>query len=133
MRAHQLDGNGLIINTVVVADLSVLPNLIDAAIGGGIGDSVIDGVLVPKTEGINAVKEQRRASILQTIDSIERQYLANRGAREMDIEILRREAAQKSQETGVPVEDILSASPYYTKLILVDNQCRALRAELAAI
>lgn len=47
MNAHQLNENGLIINTIVVNDLSFLPNLIDASIGGGIGDSVIDGVLIP--------------------------------------------------------------------------------------
>lgn len=48
MNAHQLDANGVIINTVVVNDLSVLPNLVDASIGGSIGDSIINGQLVTK-------------------------------------------------------------------------------------
>lgn len=47
MRAHQIDGAGLILNTIVVNSLDDLPNLVDASIGGGRGDSVIGGVLVP--------------------------------------------------------------------------------------
>lgn len=47
MRAHQIDSNGLILNTIVVNSLDDLPNLVDASIGGGRGDSVIGGVLVP--------------------------------------------------------------------------------------
>lgn len=47
MRAHQIDSNGLILNTIVVNALDDLPNLVDASIGGGRGDSVIGGVLVP--------------------------------------------------------------------------------------
>ena len=46
MRAHQLDGNGKIINTIIVDSLDFLPNLVDANIGGGIGDSIVDGVAV---------------------------------------------------------------------------------------
>lgn len=47
MRAHQIDSSGLILNTIVVNSLDDLPNLVDASIGGGRGDSVIGGVLVP--------------------------------------------------------------------------------------
>lgn len=46
MKAHELDGNGLILNTIVVDSLDFLPNLVDASIGGSIGDSIIDGGLV---------------------------------------------------------------------------------------
>ena len=48
MNAHQLDANGVIINTIVVDSLNVFPNLIDASISGTIGDSIINGAVVPK-------------------------------------------------------------------------------------
>lgn len=48
MNAHQLDAAGVIINTIVVESLDDLPGLVDAELGGGIGDSIIDGVLVPQ-------------------------------------------------------------------------------------
>lgn len=47
MNAHQLDADGVIINTIVVDSLDVLPDLVDASIGGTIGDSIIDGVVIP--------------------------------------------------------------------------------------
>jgi hypothetical protein len=46
IRAHQLDGAGLILRTIMVNTLADLPDLIDADIGGGAGDSVINGVLI---------------------------------------------------------------------------------------
>ena len=46
MRAHLLDADGWIVNTVNVPDLDFAPSLIDAAIGGQIGDRVVDGVLI---------------------------------------------------------------------------------------
>lgn len=46
MRAHLLDDEGYIINTVLVPDLDFCPNLVDAAIGGQIGDRILDGELV---------------------------------------------------------------------------------------
>lgn len=48
MIAHQLDAAGVIINTIVVPSLGFLPNLVDASIGGGIGDSIINGILILK-------------------------------------------------------------------------------------
>jgi len=47
MNAHQLDANGVILNTIVVDDLNVFPRLVDAANGGKIGDSIINGHVVP--------------------------------------------------------------------------------------
>lgn len=38
MRAHVLDLNNIIVNTIVVHDLNFMPNLIDASLGGQIGD-----------------------------------------------------------------------------------------------
>ena len=49
MHAHQLNTHGEIINTIIVDSLDAFPGLVDASIGGGIGDSVIDGLLVKRT------------------------------------------------------------------------------------
>lgn len=49
MRAHILNESGLILNTVVVNSLDDWPGYVDASIGGGPGDSIINGELVPKT------------------------------------------------------------------------------------
>lgn len=45
MNAHQLDAHGVIVNTVVVESLDALPNLVDAKIGGSIGDQVVGGTV----------------------------------------------------------------------------------------
>src|SRR3954470_21110013 len=58
MKAHQLDADGVIINTIVVDGLDVLPDLVDAGIGGSIGDSIIDGVVVPKAPDPIVVPEK---------------------------------------------------------------------------
>lgn len=50
MRAHLLDENGVIINTILVDDLDFMPGLVDAEIGGNIGDSIINGAPVPKPQ-----------------------------------------------------------------------------------
>ena len=50
MNAHQLNEDGLIINTIVVDDINVFPGLVNASIGGSVGDSVINGVLVLKAD-----------------------------------------------------------------------------------
>lgn len=55
MRAHQLDANGVIVNTIEVDSLAILPRLVDAAIGGNIGDSVVGGHLVPKQTPVQPV------------------------------------------------------------------------------
>lgn len=48
MRAHELDENGKIINTIAVESLNFKPGLVNADIyGGQIGDSIVGGVLVP--------------------------------------------------------------------------------------
>jgi len=49
MRAHQVDENGLILNTIVVESLDFMEGLKDADLfGGGPGDSIIDDVLIPR-------------------------------------------------------------------------------------
>lgn len=51
MRAHVLNVDGVIVNTVVTDSLSTMPNLVDASIGGVIGDQIINGALAPKPPG----------------------------------------------------------------------------------
>lgn len=49
MKAHLLNDDGVIVNTIVVDSLEDIPefNLIDASIGGSIGWSYINGKLIP--------------------------------------------------------------------------------------
>jgi hypothetical protein len=47
MRAHIIDAHGKIINTIVIDEL--WENMVDAdLVGGGIGDSYINAVLIPQ-------------------------------------------------------------------------------------
>lgn len=48
MRAHVINEEGVITNTIVVPSLDFMSGLVDASIGGTIGDQIINGVLVPK-------------------------------------------------------------------------------------
>lgn len=49
MNAHQLDANGVIINTIVVESLDFLPGLIEAT-EGGIGWTYANGVFTAPPE-----------------------------------------------------------------------------------
>lgn len=72
MRAHQLDASGVIINTIVVESINDLPNLADAEMGGTIGDSIVDGVVIPRpVEAIDPSIEMR-AILNETRDLRER-------------------------------------------------------------
>jgi hypothetical protein len=95
MRAHQLDADGVIINTIMVESLDFLPNLWDAAIGGQIGDSIINGQLVPapppappvpqevtRRQGLQAIflmydmtQDQLEAKVTSIITDPTQQYL----------------------------------------------------------
>lgn len=46
MRAHILDKDGVIANTIIVTSLDFLPGLVDAAIGGQIGDKIVNGQVI---------------------------------------------------------------------------------------
>lgn len=50
IRAHVLNDNNEIVNTIMVESLGDFPDLllVDASIGGSIGDGVVDGVVAPK-------------------------------------------------------------------------------------
>lgn len=45
MRAHQLDENNVIIGTIEVSDLNFMPGLVDASVGGTLGDKIINDVV----------------------------------------------------------------------------------------
>lgn len=47
MRAHIID-SGVIVNTIEVESLDAFPGAVDASLGGSIGDSIINGVVVQK-------------------------------------------------------------------------------------
>jgi hypothetical protein len=48
MRAHQIE-NGIVVNTIIVESLDSMPGLtLIEATTGGIGDSVVNGVVVPR-------------------------------------------------------------------------------------
>lgn len=68
--AHQLDHSGKIINTVVARSLSDLPMLVDASIGGRIGDSIINGIVV-KTPLPSLTDEQFNAPIIAQLDELD--------------------------------------------------------------
>lgn len=133
MRAHQLDGNGVILNTIEVESLDFLPNLIDASNGGQIGDSIVDGVIVPRS----TVTEQK-AALLAQIDSLERNSMENRGARELHLAEMEREAQAQAEALSTPenpitAADVLAQVPYYVKLKALDDEIRALRNQYSAL
>ena len=51
MRAHIINASGVILNTIEVASLDWMPDygfgLVDAVVGGSIGDSIVGGTVVP--------------------------------------------------------------------------------------
>lgn len=67
------------------------------------------------------------ADIQAQIDAIERETMTNRGARELHIQILRREG----QAMGLVDDAAIAAKvPYFAKLVAIDTQIRALRSQL---
>lgn len=65
MRAHQIGEGGLIINTIEVESLQDFENLIDASLGGGIGDTW-DGtqiILAPRPVVIPRAVAMRQARL----------------------------------------------------------------------
>lgn len=70
MNAHQLDASGVIINTIVVDSLDVFPNLIEASVGGSIGDTWNGTAIVEKPRDVEAekvsVRNQRDLLLAET-------------------------------------------------------------------
>lgn len=69
MRAHLLNDSGVILNTIEVEDLETLPNLVDASIGGVVGDSIINGAVIPAPEPEPTMQELKniRAQMVESI------------------------------------------------------------------
>lgn len=61
------------------------------------------------------------------IDALERASLTNRGARELQLQIMRKEGAELGLQTD---EAVAAKVPYFRKLKALDDQIRALRALL---
>jgi hypothetical protein len=80
MRAHVLSA-GVIVNTIEVDSLDAMPGLVDADIGGSIGDSIAGGVVVPKPGP--SIASLRAALILKIdadVDAIYRVVQGDRAA-----------------------------------------------------
>lgn len=91
MRAHQLDKDGLIINTIEVNSLDVFPDLVDASIGGTIGDSVINMTLVKKPITDTFIED--RAAFIKKVDAdVDAIYAAAIGNRATEYELAEKEA-----------------------------------------
>ena len=67
MNAHQLGADNVILNTIVVDSLDMFPNLIDASVGGTIGDTWNGTEIIKKppepTPAPAPTKEQLMAQI----------------------------------------------------------------------
>lgn len=74
-----MDAGGVIINTVEVDSLDVIPGLVDASIGGEIGDSIANGVVVPKPGP--SMASQRAELILKIDGDVDAIYRAVQGDR----------------------------------------------------
>lgn len=75
MNAHQLDANGSIINTIVVNSLDVFPNLIDASIGGVIGDVWTGAVIVKNFRNLETEKAELIARVKSEAGEVTQQVL----------------------------------------------------------
>jgi hypothetical protein len=70
MKAHQLDENGYIVNTIIVDSLDALPGLtlVDASIGGQIGDRIVDGLIVPQPIKENSESKEEALARLASLE-----------------------------------------------------------------
>lgn len=73
MIAHQLDANGVIVNTIVVESLDFMPNLIEAT-EGGIGWTYANGVFTEPTESeVIAPAVLTKEQLLEQLNAIQAQ------------------------------------------------------------
>lgn len=76
MNAHQLDANGVIINTIVVDSLDFLPNLVEAT-DGGIGWTYANGVFIaPPEPEVVAIPAPTKEELLAQLNKIAAQIQA---------------------------------------------------------
>jgi len=61
MKAHIIE-NGIVVNTIVVDDLTFMPNLVDGSVGG-VGWSYADGVCTPPAD--TTTDEEKATNIRQ--------------------------------------------------------------------
>jgi hypothetical protein len=74
MRAHKIDSAGLILNTEEVESLEGRTDLVDASIGGTIGDTIVGLTVIPAAPAqISA--EQHNAPILAALDELDRKTI----------------------------------------------------------
>lgn len=76
-----------------------------------------------------ADSSDQNASILTQIDSIERQYLMNRGSREGWIALIEQQGASAGM-TEAQLLDPVNGNRFYIKLREVDSEIRTLRSQL---
>lgn len=67
MEAHVLDENGLIINTIVVDSLDFMPNLVDASVGGKIGDKIVEGAVISVPAPVVIPEKVTRRQAIQAL------------------------------------------------------------------
>lgn len=73
----------------------------------------------------------RRATALAEIARLEGPpNYSNRGARELDLRLMEREAEALAAARGVTKEQVLASTPYYVKLKALDDQIAELRGQL---
>lgn len=127
MRVHIIVG-GVITNTVEVLSIekaqSLFPDatVMDASLGGSIGDTVSGDVITPGAPPSIPIQEQ--------IDQLEKTSMLNRGSRELELRLMEKEAVAIADDTGHTVEEVLASVIYYVKLKALDNQITALRGQL---
>lgn len=84
MNAHQLDANGVITNTIVADSLDVFPGLIDAELGGTIGDTYdpVAGTFTPPAGPAYDLPAAIAAAIAKTyldVDAVYDDAIGRRG------------------------------------------------------
>lgn len=88
--------------------------------------------VVPMTADELAAKLAAKRVVIQSqIDSLEGapNYL-NRGARELQLRLMEKEASELAEVRGVTKEQVLAATPYYVRLKALDQQIAELRWQL---
>lgn len=104
MRAHVIENNK-IVNTIEVDNLDVFPNLIDASIGGSIGDSW-DGTQIIKKSAISkSVAELQKESLAQINNDDNKIYADVVGNKTTEY-LKAAEDARAFKAAGYPANDV---------------------------